>query len=81
MLLHNNIYTAGVARAGKVGRWRIMIQRAKDLGMLGKIQVTPRWENDPMLGQCGHQVRYGRARIGYPPQEDIRRQAEMAERD
>ena len=49
---------------------------AMGLGILRRIQVMPRWENDPvwMLGKSGRESGQGRVRAY--PQIEIRRRAE-----
>ena len=48
-----------------------MMQVATGLGMLGRIQVTPRWVNDPVWRHDGLKVRKGRGMIRYLPWVDI----------
>ena len=44
-------------RAGEAGRKRGLMHGAMGLGILGQIQVTPGWKNDPMWRHNGRQGR------------------------
>ena len=48
------------------------------LGMMGQIQVTPRWENDTLWKYDGGNRREGRGGYGYlpPPREEFGRRAD-----
>ena len=46
---------------------QIMGQGAMSLGMLGKIQLTPRWKNDPVWGYKLGNRREVWGRCGHPP--------------
>ena len=61
--------------AGNRRRYRNLNLVSNDLGMMGWIQGTPRWEDDHVWGQYGRIGREIRARSGFPPQADIGRRA------
>ena len=57
------------------------MQGVKVLGVMGRIQVTNGWENDPMLVHGSWKWIEGRGMSGYPPRADIRWRAERAEQE
>ena len=54
------------------------MQGAMGLGMLGQIQVTPRWSNDPVWRHVGMNGREGQGGCGYLPSL-VRKRAEGGE--
>ena len=66
---------AGAEETGKQ-RSQKMGQGEMGLGMLGRIQVIPKWENDPVCIHNGSIQESGQWQVRAPPQYRIRRRAE-----
>ena len=60
----------------EVQRIHKMGQVVMGLGIMGRIQVTPRWANGPVWLHDGSRRESGQGRVRAPPQMEIRRREE-----
>ena len=58
-------------RRGKGREWEEVAERAKDLGMLVRRQVTPGWAGDHLWGKDGQRGRYIRGSSGFLPRAEM----------